>query len=74
MIIYYDYFEFFQSFMLLCCGLDSPTPSQSNQSCETWCVVILATVVIIIIIIIVILMKCGCLSWRCKQRRTNGII
>ncbi|XP_055760378.1 uncharacterized protein LOC129837898 [Salvelinus fontinalis] len=52
---------------------DSPTPSQSNQSCEIWCVVILATV-IIIIIIIVILKKCGCLSWRCKQRRTNGII
>nr|XP_046170489.1 uncharacterized protein LOC124005358 [Oncorhynchus gorbuscha]XP_046170490.1 uncharacterized protein LOC124005358 [Oncorhynchus gorbuscha] len=55
---------------------DSPTPSQSNQSCETWCVVILVTIVIIIIIIIiiVILKKCGCLSWRFKQRRTNGII
>ncbi|XP_035606653.2 uncharacterized protein LOC118367373 [Oncorhynchus keta] len=53
---------------------DSPTPSQSNQSCETWCFVILATIVIISIIIIVILKKCGCLSWRCKQRTTNGII
>ncbi|XP_029593475.1 uncharacterized protein LOC115177108 [Salmo trutta] len=56
---------------------DSPTPSQSKQSCETWCVVILATIlatVIIIIIILVILTKCGCLSWRGKQRRTNRII
>ncbi|XP_070980019.1 uncharacterized protein [Oncorhynchus clarkii lewisi] len=44
---------------------DSPTPSQSNQSCKTLCGVLLS-------IVLVILITCGYLYWKCVQRRTNG--
>ncbi|XP_014055991.1 uncharacterized protein [Salmo salar] len=42
---------------------DSPTPSQSIQSCNTLCGVLLG-------FIIAILITCGYLYWKCRQRRT----